>query len=59
MSQEDLAIRFNCSQATVTNIVMTWIYALHEVFFKQLMETIPFRQKSQVCLPGAFVNFKN
>ena len=59
MSQEDLAIRFNYSQATVTNIVITWIYALHEVFFKQLMKTIPFRQKNQACLPAAFMNFKN
>ena len=59
LPHEDLAIRFNCSSATVTNVVMTWIYALHEVLFKQLMATIPSRQKNQACLPAAFVSFKN
>lgn len=59
LPHEDLAIRFNCSSATVTNIVMTWIYALHEVFFNQLMKTIPSRKKNQACLPAAFFNFKN
>ncbi|XP_072383728.1 uncharacterized protein [Diabrotica undecimpunctata] len=47
LPHEDLAIRFNCSTATVTNIVMTWIYALHEILFKQLMEKIPSRKKNK------------
>lgn len=34
LPHEDLALRFNCCRATVTNIVMTWLYALHEVLFK-------------------------
>ncbi|KAG5872180.1 hypothetical protein JTB14_033132 [Gonioctena quinquepunctata] len=59
LRNEDSAIRFNCSSATVTDIVMTWIYALHEVFFKQLMRTIPSREKNQACLPVAFFNIKN
>ncbi|KAJ8975384.1 hypothetical protein NQ317_008599, partial [Molorchus minor] len=59
LPHEDLAIRFNCSSATVTNIVMTWIYALHDILFKQLMKTIPSRKKNQACLPVAFSNFKN
>lgn len=59
MPHEDLAIRFNCSSATVSNIVVTWIHALHEVLFKKLMKSIPSRQKNQVCLPAVFSNFKN
>ncbi|XP_072395189.1 uncharacterized protein [Diabrotica undecimpunctata] len=56
---EDLSIRFGCSTATVTNIAMTRIYALHEVLFKNLMKTIPSIVRNQVCLPSAFTNFKN
>lgn len=59
LPHEDLALRFNCSSATVTNIIMTWIYAIHEVFFKQLMKSIPPRSKNQACLPVAFESFKN
>lgn len=59
LPHEDLSIRFSCSAATVTNIIMTWIYALHEVLFKNLMRTIPSRQQNQACLPIAFTNFKN
>nr|CAI5848763.1 unnamed protein product [Callosobruchus analis] len=34
----DLAYRFNVSQGTVTNVVSTWIGALHEILFCQLMK---------------------
>lgn len=43
LPHEDLAIRFNCSTATVTNIVMTWMHALHQILFKNLMDLIPSR----------------
>ncbi|XP_057660743.1 uncharacterized protein LOC130896578 [Diorhabda carinulata] len=59
LSHEDLSIRFSCSTAAVTNIIMTWIYALHEVLFNNLMKTIPSRQRNQAYLPIAFTNFKN
>lgn len=59
LPHKDLALRFKCSTSTVTNIVMIWIHAIHEVFFKKLMMTIPSRKKNQACLPAAFSNFKN
>ncbi|KAG4065944.1 hypothetical protein HA402_000003 [Bradysia odoriphaga] len=37
----DLAERFKCSVATVSNIVRSWILAMHEIFFEQLMKDIP------------------
>lgn len=56
---EDLAVRFNISQATVTNIVITHIHLLHETLFKQLMTKIPSRKKNLSCLPNCFGAFTN
>lgn len=59
LPHEDLAVRFNCSAATITNIVMTWLHALHQVFFLHLMKVIPSRRRNQSCLPSAFSSFTN
>lgn len=53
----DLAERFKCSVATVSNIVRTWILAMHEIFFLQLMKDIPTRQQNKNSLPIAFKEF--
>lgn len=45
LPHKDLGLRFNCSTSTVTNIVMTWIYAMHSFFFEEMMKTIPSRKK--------------
>ncbi|XP_022183292.1 uncharacterized protein LOC111042882 [Myzus persicae] len=55
----DLAVRFNCSSATITNIVITWINILHQVLFKKCMSKIPFREKNKLCMPNAFKPFLN
>lgn len=47
----DLAVRFNISQATVTNIVITWVHLLHDILFKQLMG-------STSCLRNCLTYFK-
>ncbi|XP_044746194.1 uncharacterized protein LOC123307815 isoform X2 [Coccinella septempunctata] len=57
--RSDLAHRFGVSQATATNIIMTWIHILHAVLFKQLNSHIPSRKKNQTCLPTAFNMFTN
>lgn len=57
--QTDLACRFNCSRATIANIIYTWILALHEILFKQLMKDIPSRTKNKTCLPVSFSTFTN
>lgn len=59
LPHEDLAVRFNCGGATITNIVMTWLHAFHQVFFLQLMKVIPSRKRNQACLPSAFSSFTN
>ncbi|XP_031331506.1 uncharacterized protein LOC116162110 [Photinus pyralis] len=33
----DLAVRFNVSQATVTNVVLTWVYILHQNLYENLI----------------------
>nr|CAI5855177.1 unnamed protein product [Callosobruchus analis] len=55
----DLACRFNVSQGTVTNVVSTWIDALHEILFCQLMKSIPTRNKNKQCMPACFSSFTN
>lgn len=55
----DLAVRFNCSSATITNIVITWINILHQVLFKKCMSKIPYREKNKLCMPNAFKPFLN
>lgn len=55
----DLACRFNCSSTTISNIVNTWILALHEILFCQLMENIPSRNKNRCCMPACFSTFTN
>ncbi|XP_072394121.1 LOW QUALITY PROTEIN: uncharacterized protein [Diabrotica undecimpunctata] len=56
---EDLAVRFSVAQATVSNIVTTWLHVLHEVVYKQLMGKIPSRNKNKLCLPNCFSSFTN
>lgn len=53
----DLAERFKCSEATVSNVVRTWILAMHEIFFVQLMNEIPTRSKNKKSMPNAFKEF--
>lgn len=53
----DLAVRFGVSQATISNIVVSWIYCMHAVLFLQLMSSIPIRQKNKTCLPTCYSTF--
>nr|CAH7713592.1 unnamed protein product [Callosobruchus chinensis] len=56
---DDLAVRFNLSQGTVSNVVTTWIHLIHEVLFEQVMSSIPSRSKNKMCLPNCFSSFTN
>lgn len=53
----DLAERFKCSIATVSNIVRTWIIAMHEIFFLQLMKAMPSRRHNKGTMPVVFKEF--
>ncbi|XP_076873806.1 uncharacterized protein LOC143523303 [Brachyhypopomus gauderio] len=55
----DLATRFNCSTATVTNIFTTIICALYDILYVGLLENIPSTAKNQTSLPDCFRPFPN
>ncbi|XP_029348362.1 uncharacterized protein LOC103310650 [Acyrthosiphon pisum] len=55
----DLGQRFKCSQATITNIFMTWIHILYENIFLVFMSKIPSKNKNKLCLPNSFSTFTN
>ena len=52
-----LAQLFNCSTATVRNIVLTFINVLYSLLYEDCMRTIPSREKNETSLPGSFVFF--
>ncbi|KAJ8412664.1 hypothetical protein AAFF_G00116150 [Aldrovandia affinis] len=56
----DLATRFNCCRATVTNIFITISSALYDILYVGMMENnIPSRIKNQTSLPDCFQPFPN
>lgn len=55
----DLSVRFKCSTATVSNIIITWINILHNIFFSKFMIKMQSRYKNKTCLPNAFKPFPN
>lgn len=55
----DLAQRFRVSQALVSNVVITWIFFLHEILHEQSSSKIPSRKKNQTCLPNVYAKFTN
>lgn len=55
----DLAFRFKVSTATIHNVVMTHIYAIHELLFVNVMDKIPSRAKNAMYLPMSFTDFPN
>lgn len=55
----DLAVRFNCSATTVSNVFITITAALHEILFECFMRTIPSTNKNRACLPECFSSFCN
>ncbi|XP_056144593.1 uncharacterized protein LOC130124497 [Lampris incognitus] len=57
---EDLATRFNCSTATVTNIFITIVSALYDILYVGMLENnIPSIEKNQASLPECFRPFPN
>jgi len=52
-----LAQLFNCSVATIANIVTTFIHVLHEILFKDIMTSIPSRDKSKLSAPSSFSQY--
>lgn len=56
----DLAVRFNVSTSTVTNIFLTMIEVLHRVLYKGMMHgKLPSLAKNQMSAPESFKPFTN
>jgi len=55
----DLASRYSVSETTIKNIVMTYLYAMHEIFFVGMMGELPSQEKNKYCLPGSFGDITN
>lgn len=55
----DLAVRFNTSRATISNILNTYISVLHEIFFEGVIQAvgIPSQLKCNGSLPKSFEDF--
>ena len=49
-----LAQLFNCSVATVADIITTFIHVLHDIFFNDIMTSIPSRVKNKLSAPSSF-----
>lgn len=57
---EDLALRFTCSPATVTNVVITWLHVMHVCLYEKFLKNnVPSRIKNKTCLPSSFSAFTN
>lgn len=54
-----LAALFHCSTRTVSNVLITFIEVSHKVLFKDIMSTVPSREKNQTCMPSSFLPFQN
>jgi len=59
LSFEDLGDRFKVSDTTISNVVLTWLHAVHAVLFEQLMSEMPSRQKNATSIPACFAKFPN
>ena len=55
----DLAKRYAVSQTTIQNIFMTYLYALHQIFFLVSMTQLPSQNKNKASLPDSFGDFSN
>jgi hypothetical protein len=55
----DLAQRFQLSQATVTNVIITHVDIIKKTLCDQLMKNVPSRLKNKSCLPSCCSTFPN
>ena len=55
----DIAKRYSVSHSTIQNIIMTYLYALHRIFFEGMMSTPPSQEKNKCSLPESFGDITN
>ncbi|KAK4886959.1 hypothetical protein RN001_003230 [Aquatica leii] len=50
---------FGCT-ITITNIFITWLYALHYVLYEKILcQRFPSSAKNETCMPSSFASFTN
>ena len=54
-----LAREYSTTRTTITNVFFTYMYALNEILFRGLMDTVPSTNKNQASQPDTFGNFLN
>ena len=54
-----LAQLFSCSEATISNIFLTFLHVLHSLFFKDIMQRVPSKEKNKLTSPASFLQFPN
>ena len=54
-----LAQLFSCSEATISNIFLTFLHVLHSLFFKDIMQRLPSKEKNKATSPASFLPFPN
>ena len=52
-----LAQLFDCSVATIANIITTFIRVLHDILFKDIMKSIPSRDKNKLSVLSSFSQY--
>lgn len=52
-----LAQLLNCNVATIANIITTFIHVLHDILFKNIMTSIPSRDKNKLSAPSSFSQY--
>ncbi len=55
----DIARRCSVSQSTIQNITMTYLDALHKIFFHGMMPALPLQEKNKCSLPESFSDIAN
>ena len=50
---------FSCSEATISNIFLTFLHVLHSLFFKDIMQRLPSKEKNKATSPASFLPFPN
>ena len=51
---------FSCSEATISNIFLTFLHVLHSFFFNDMMQRLPSKEKkNKLISPASFLPFPN
>ena len=53
----DLSKRYAVTQKTLQNILMTYLYAMHQIFCVGSMTELPSQNKNEASLPDSFGDF--